>query len=975
MQLKKNSVSGRSGLLAAASVLAVLACQSLPAMAETGPAREVVAFSIPEQPLSQAIAEFSRQSRINVLVPSSVTAGRTSRAVTGEMTPDAALEALLEGSTLEVRRQKDGAYLVSQVQEARQEARPFQLDRPPAAADAGDRRRPSSDLNGERRLDQITVTGTNIRGIAPDSSPAKIFTRDDILVTGASTAQDFVRTLPANFGGGSNAGQAGLPNDTNAGFNSGMSGSLGSSVNLRGLGSDATLVLLNGHRLAPSSGIGDFVDISMIPASAIERVEVLTDGASSIYGGDAVAGVVNFVLREDFDGLEASLRHGSVTRGSFDETRASLTAGRAWGSGNGMFVYEYFSQSSLSSADREFSRSAPQPNDLMPSQERQSVLASVRQDLTPDLEAYLDVFYSAREAEQLFARTSGALNWSRPASENLNLAAGTTWTIGDWFLDASGTYSELSSEPNDLGTFPSASKVDSSIWSGDIKGSGSLFSLPGGEVKLAVGAHYRSEDFSNFRTSTNTQLRSADREVYAAFAEAFIPVVGPGNALPGIRRLELNLSGRVEDYSDFGSTADPKVGILWEPAENLKLRGSYSTSFNPPPLGRVPVDGSAPRFVEPGEGIRVDEPIGPRHGQLGLFPGGALRFRGSDLRSGDALILELAPGASDLKIVWRGAARIASLANTRDGAIFATFSDTQTPPDIVKFKPDLQTRHVLTSVNPGLAGIDPGSTFVFETTVPAHDGGSRQVRTMVRLPAGMSPGDRPPAIVFIYPNADYSAEGMGFGLSGNPLPAAAFTTRGYAVLYPFVETGPGGEAGNALQEIVDTLLPQVYRAADLGYVDIDRLAITGTSFGGYSTAGVISRTNLFRAAIAINGVYDLGGNYGALGRRGGDDMQADWTENTQPRIGPGAWSDIARLIENSPYYQARKIRTPLLLLQGREDVFLTEAQKLFVVLRRFGTPVQLAVYDGAGHSIADWPKRQAVDGTLRAIGFLDRYLK
>ncbi|AXE63939.1 hypothetical protein BBF93_06695 [Hyphomonas sp. CACIAM 19H1] len=395
----------------------------------------------------------------------------------------------------------------------------------------------------------------------------------------------------------------------------------------------------------------------------------------------------------------------------------------------------------------------------------------------------------------------------------------------------------------------------------------------------------------------------------------------------------------------------------------------------PEMLALVPVDGGAPQFVEPGDGIRIDEPIGPRHGQPGSFPGGALRFRGSDIRSGEALILELAQGAAELRTVWRGAAQIGSVAGGREGEIFATFSDTQTPPDVVRFAPDLQARQPVTAVNPGLAGIDPGTTFVFETAVPTHDGGRKQVRTMVRLPAGMSPGDRPPAIVFIYPNADYSAEGMGFGLSGNPLPAAAFTTRGYAVIYPFVETGPGGEAGNALQEIVDTLLPQLYRAGDLGYVDIDRLAITGTSFGGYSTAGVISRTNLFRAAIAINGIYDLGGNYGALGRRGGDDMQADWTENTQPRIGPGAWSDIARLIENSPYYHARKIHTPLLLLQGRNDVFLTEAQKLFVVLRRLGAPVQLAVYEGSGHAMADWPKRQAVDGTLRAIEFLDRYLR
>ena len=73
-------------------------------------------------------------------------------------------------------------------------------------------------------------------------------------------------------------------------------------MNLRGPGLSSTLVLLNGHRVVPSSGIGDFVDISLIPASAIERVEVLTAGASSIYGADAVAGVVNFVLHDDFDG-------------------------------------------------------------------------------------------------------------------------------------------------------------------------------------------------------------------------------------------------------------------------------------------------------------------------------------------------------------------------------------------------------------------------------------------------------------------------------------------------------------------------------------------------------------------------------------------------------------------------------------------------------------------------------------------------
>jgi outer membrane receptor protein involved in Fe transport len=446
----------------------------------------------------------------------------------------------------------------------------------------------------EETLDEIIVVGTHIRGVAPDSSPYYVFNRDDILESGVSTAQDFMERLPQNFGGGSNTDLPyGAPNDSNSSFNGGSRGSFGNSVNLRGLGSSSTLVLLNGHRVAPSSGIGDFVDISMIPASALESIEVLTDGASSIYGGDAVAGVVNFNLRDDFEGVEASIRYGDDYKGDFDEFRASITGGMSWDSGNGLFVYEYSDQSSLSVADRKFSEDAPLPNDLLPAQERHSVLASVSQDLTPNLEVFSDLIFSSRDSEingsvPGTGGLTGSVFRQSPSSDNLNFSAGGSWQVSDtWFVDISGTYSDYESDLERTGDAPSMRKNDSTIRIADAKASGTLLRMPGGDLKVAIGAQYRSESFTSLNVADEAADRDADRDVTAVFGEISIPIVGSDNAVSGIERLEVSVSGRYEDYSDFGSATGPKIGVLWSPSEALTLRSSYSESFNPPPLGRV----------------------------------------------------------------------------------------------------------------------------------------------------------------------------------------------------------------------------------------------------------------------------------------------------------------------------------------------------------------------------------------------------
>lgn len=560
-------------------------------------ARETFEFDIKSQELGEALTEYGIAAGQQVLFKDADVRGKTAKRLDGTYTSEEAVKRLLEGTGVKYRIDDNGTLLVGNesVQQSnalnKPDLRPFRV----AQLDQGSSVRnlqPRINEDDEVEDEVIVVTGTNIRGMAPESSPVLSFDREDILNSGASTAEQFIQTLTQNFGGGAIANATfPLGVDVNAPFNNGFSGgSIGTGVNLRGLGSGNTLVLLNGRRTAPSSAIGDFVDISMIPASAIQRVEVLTDGASSIYGGDAVAGVINFIMRDDFDGIETSGRYGTVTEGNLDEFRANITVGKDWGKGNGLFVYEFFDRDNLSAADRSFSENALLPNDLTPSQNRHSLLASAKHQFTPSLEASIDASFSTRKTLQS-VRTPFQGADSEANVDNFNLGIGLDWDMSEnWYLKFSGGYSTATSENTSMPIGPSnpiSVELDSDVWTADLIASGSVFELPAGEIGVAIGAHFRKEDFSNFNVLFDRVDREADREVYALFGEANIPLVGPDQNIPGIHRLEVNVSGRFEDYSDFGSTFDPKIGVVWSPIEPLRLRGSFNTSFKPPSLGRV----------------------------------------------------------------------------------------------------------------------------------------------------------------------------------------------------------------------------------------------------------------------------------------------------------------------------------------------------------------------------------------------------
>src|SRR5688572_9826404 len=173
-----------------------------------------------------------------------------------------------------------------------------------------------------QRVEKIEVTGTNIKRVDTETaSPVTIITREEIQRSGATTVSEVIRQLPAN-----NAGSF-SENSLNS-FAAGAA-----AVSLRGLGAQATLILLNGRRLTPypfaNGAQVTFVDLNTIPLEVVDRIEVLKDGASAIYGSDAMAGVINVILRKDFKGIEVGANWGITSEHDAESWRATGTLGFA----------------------------------------------------------------------------------------------------------------------------------------------------------------------------------------------------------------------------------------------------------------------------------------------------------------------------------------------------------------------------------------------------------------------------------------------------------------------------------------------------------------------------------------------------------------------------------------------------------------------------------------------------------------------
>lgn len=173
-------------------------------------------------------------------------------------------------------------------------------------------------------MQRVEITGSSIKRVAAEGAlPVQVITFDAIQKAGITNTQDLLRSIASNGTGADNMTSGNNVFGADADRVSGGA----SFASLRGLGPNATLVLLNGHRVGNHGASGKAVDLNSIPLGAIQRVEILKDGASAIYGTDAIGGVVNFILRTDYTGIEASVSYNATEAGGGMQRRYSLLGG------------------------------------------------------------------------------------------------------------------------------------------------------------------------------------------------------------------------------------------------------------------------------------------------------------------------------------------------------------------------------------------------------------------------------------------------------------------------------------------------------------------------------------------------------------------------------------------------------------------------------------------------------------------------
>lgn len=316
----------RNGIISGLAAGAALVAMATPAQAQSRH------WAIPAGDLKQALDAFARQSGQQIIYRSDDVRGIRSPGATGDFSNEGALAAILTGTGFAART--DASSAVAIVRAGRQ-----------TISDGTDEPSPESQ--------DIIVTGTNIHGQQPVGSQLIVIDRKAIERNGHSTALEIVRAMPQNFAGGVSNDTGVLPGGAGLGDTaSSTNANGGTAFNLRGTGAGATLTLVNGRRLAPSGIAGAYSDVSNLPLSAIERVEVLPDGASALYGSDAIGGVVNFVLRRDFNGAESRASFGTVTKGGLTELVLAQTLGKRWSTGGILVTAEHYRQAPLEAIDR-----------------------------------------------------------------------------------------------------------------------------------------------------------------------------------------------------------------------------------------------------------------------------------------------------------------------------------------------------------------------------------------------------------------------------------------------------------------------------------------------------------------------------------------------------------------------------------------------------------------------------------------------
>lgn len=308
-----NQVS-RKAMLGCGVALAILALA-------TGAAAQQRSFNVPAEEAARSIPDFARQADIQIVAPVTQLRGVRTMAVRGDMDVRQALGLLLQGTGLEIASD-DGSTIV--LRRASGQAAPAE--------------------ETATVVDEIVVSGSRLARPGGDSStPVSVLSAEQIAASGTLVIEDFLTQQPQFVGS-----QTARSNNPGTGS---------AQIDLRGLGPKRTLILVNGRRYIYFAS-DQVTDINTIPSALVERVDVLTGGASAVYGSDAVAGVVNFVLKDRFDGLQLSAQVGGDTRGSALSRNVDLTWGAdlPGGRGNVVIYANAYDRGGIRQSERGYSQ-------------------------------------------------------------------------------------------------------------------------------------------------------------------------------------------------------------------------------------------------------------------------------------------------------------------------------------------------------------------------------------------------------------------------------------------------------------------------------------------------------------------------------------------------------------------------------------------------------------------------------------------
>jgi iron complex outermembrane receptor protein len=695
---------------------------------------------IDKSSLSAALQEFAAQSGVQIIFFAKITDGHEAPALKGKYTAAAALTLLLDhtdltfqplnsktiaiqpGSTSNnLKKTVDPSFQGPEnsllLAQATAPAPPQNQGQAIPAATQTAEVPPAQSPTNEADLSEVVVTGTRIRGVAPVGSNLITIDQAAMEETGLATTNDILDTNPAILDLGIGPHTTGATAVQNGFSNI-------NSPDIHGLGIQATLSLTNGHRNWEQGVVGDVFDPSSIPPQMIEQIQVVPDGTSPIYGADAIAGTVNYVLRKPADVIESYLSESSM-KGTNTEFVTGIF-GHVWNPGDsssGGFILSY--QHSLTSAlaaasyptlyNNNFApfggspssafaapgnilvgsttyavpsaqngqaltlsqlgpagsvnreniwAGAPGP-DITPGDTRDTVVINYNQNINDWLQFFGDSEYDREDTKGYMESTANDIAASVPSTNPYSPCNPSHYTnglvTGPAALLAACAAGPLTVNYNDLsqvgpelgwdtykgwetsngfhiglpgnwqitpqvslnqslyytasaslgtpspGTFnyfcdPSTygcaqpgsisvtvppeccSNTSSETW-GDgqflqVQTDGPLFALPGGMVRLAAGVE---DDFWSYEGHTAGWVNAFMRD-RAIYSELYVPIVGRGNAVTGIQSLEVDVAGRLDDYSNTGRTTNPKIGLNWSPLLGLKFHASYGTSFRGPPI-------------------------------------------------------------------------------------------------------------------------------------------------------------------------------------------------------------------------------------------------------------------------------------------------------------------------------------------------------------------------------------------------------